>query len=398
LRGLFTRFFSMVLGAGIALALVVGMQVPLLHQPATSRLTLRTGQVYTGSPPPLAWPSEGNAALIIPSLGVATGWHDSVAPIASLTKMMTAYVTLKRLPLVPGATGPCVTITTGDVATYEEMKLTGQSSVAVTEGESLCEIDLLEGLLVHSANNFAVLLATMVSGSQSSFVALMNQTAMRLGLVRTTYVEPTGYEDGNVSTALEQGKLAVLLMKSPLVRSIVVQPSVTLPFAGTVSSFTPFVGTNNVIGVKSGRTYAAGGCDVLAMTFQQGDATKVVYAIVLGQRGGDLLGPAGVAALALATSAVGNQLVATFNEGQQVGTVGWGTHRTAFTFASTHELFFWSKRRLPEFVHLAMKRLTGPIHRGEVVGWLELRGTVARRYALVATRSVSPLSLWQRLR
>ena len=49
-----------------------------------------------------------------------------------------------------------------------------------------------------------------------------------------------------------------MLMKSPLVRAIVDQTSVTLPVAGTVSSFTPFVGVDNVIGVKSGRTAAAG--------------------------------------------------------------------------------------------------------------------------------------------
>ena len=45
---------------------------------------------------------------------------------------------------------------------YEQLKLTNQSSVAVTSGESICEGDLLNGLLVHSASNYAVLLADMV--------------------------------------------------------------------------------------------------------------------------------------------------------------------------------------------------------------------------------------------
>ena len=45
--------------------------------------------------------------------------------------------------------------------------------------------------------------------------------------------------------------------------------------------------------MKSGRTDEAGGCDVLALTFEQGGLTRIIYAVVLGQRGGDLLDPGG---------------------------------------------------------------------------------------------------------
>jgi len=55
-----------------------------------------------------------------------------------------------------------------DVSTYDQLKLTDQSSVAVASGESICEGDLLNGLLVHSASNYAVLLANMVSGDVTS--------------------------------------------------------------------------------------------------------------------------------------------------------------------------------------------------------------------------------------
>src|ERR1019366_2573588 len=107
------------------------------------------------------------------------------------------------------------------------------------------------------------------------YVALMNQEATTLGLSGTHYDDVTGFSPLSVSTALDQARLATLLMKSVLVRSIVIQPSVTLPVAGTVASFTPYVGIDNVIGVKSGRTAEAGGCDVMAMTFPEGSSTKV---------------------------------------------------------------------------------------------------------------------------
>ena len=387
----------MILGTVIAGAIIVAMQLPFAHQRATSRLTLDAIKALPGSTPPIAWPTVGSAALIIPSMHVAQSWHNDVVPIASLAKMMTAYVTLKRLPLAAGATGPCLTVSANDVATYDEMKLTGQSYVAVAEGESLCEIDLLGGLLVHSANNFALLLATMVSGNVPSFVALMNQTAQRLGLTHTHYVEPSGYLDGSVSTALEQGELAVLLMKSPLIRSIALMPSITLPVAGTVPSFTPFIGTDNVIGVKSGRTDAAGGCDVMAMTFQEGSSTRVLYAVVLGQRGGNLLGPAGLAAFDLATSARDNELDHYFVKGTRFATLGWGSDRVAVGLRSGQHVWWWAgARSLP--LTLTMQRPTSTVHRGQLVGWLVVHGASTHRFAVVVERTVSPPSLWQRLR
>lgn len=387
----------MVAGTALAAALIVGLQVPLADQPTTSHLHRAALHLVASSAPPLAWPIIGSAALVIPALGISQSWHDAVAPIASLTKMMTALVTLAQLPLGPSVTGPCLRVTPSDVSTYALMKVTGQSVVAVAAGESLCERDLLGGLLVHSANNYAFLLARLVSGQVGSFVALMNETARALGLSHTHYVEPSGYDQGSVSTALEQARLAQVVMRSSLLRSIVRMTSITLPVAGTVGSFTPYVGIENVIGVKSGRTSAAGGCDVLAMTFRQGSSTHVLYAVVLGQRGGNLLGPAGAAALALADSAVSNQQVQVFTQGQRVGTIGWGRDVVPVGLARAHRVWWWGvQHRL--LVTWRVARFTTTVHRGQLVGWLDVAGTSMQRFALVAEGTASPPSLWQRLR
>ena len=396
LRGLATRFFSLVLGTVVAGSLVVSLQLPLLHQAAAAAVSLSSlnAPVVPGA---VAWPSVGSAALVIPSLDVAESWHDNVVPIASLTKMMTAYVTLQKLPLAPGQNGPCVTITAGDVSTYHAMLQTDQSNAAIALGESLCEADLLKGLLVHSANNYASLLAVMVAGSVPAFVRLMNESALALGLDSTHYVDASGFEAGSVSTALDQAKLAAVVMRSPLVRSLVMLPSVTLPVAGIVNSYTPYVGTDNVIGVKSGRTLAAGGCDVMAMTFQQGASTAVLYAVVLGQRGGDLLGPAGTAALALADSALRLQNRLVLSRGSVVAHLGWGSQRTVVALTTSHVVSWWSAQgTLP--VSVELRRFTSTIHRGDVVGWLVVPGVSAQRFALSAQSTVSPPTLWQRLR
>jgi D-alanyl-D-alanine carboxypeptidase (penicillin-binding protein 5/6) len=255
---------------------------------------------------------------------------------------------------------------------------------------------LLNGLLVHSASNYAVLLANMVAGNVTDFVALMNAAARNLGMRGTSYADVSGFSDESVSTALDQGRLAALLMKSPLVRGIVDQTSVVLPFAGTVYSFTPDVGIDNVIGVKSGRTAAAGGCDVMAMTFLNGNTTDVAYAVVLGQRGGNLLGPAGEAALALEQSAT-TQDHSTLAAGTVVGSIGWGARRASVVLARSASFSWWAaKGALSAHVHV--RRFSSGIDKGQVVGYVSVGAHQQRRLALVASAAVAPPSLWQRLR
>jgi D-alanyl-D-alanine carboxypeptidase (penicillin-binding protein 5/6) len=372
------------------------MQLPLLHELSSVRVTLKS--IPSANPTtPLAWPVVGSAALDIPSLGVLEGYHDHVVPIASLTKLMTTYIALEKLPLVIDQTGPCHVVTSDDVTTYQEMMGLGESVVEVVAGEQLCEMDLLNGLLVHSAGNYAVMLANMVSGTNDAFIALMNHEAATMGLVGTHYDDVTGFSPGSVSTALDQARLARTLMKSALVRAIVIQTSVTLPVAGTVATFTPLLGLDNIIGVKSGRTLEAGGCDVMAMTFSDGSSTKVLYAVVLGQRGGDLLGPAGEAALALANSAVASRLHHVFVKDLVVGEISWDGHHVGVGLTHQREVWWWPAQAALR-VSVRVRRFTSAIYRGEVVGQLVVHGVKRHTFTLRALGDLSPPTLLQRLR
>ena len=385
----------MIFGTLMALLLMLSMQLPLLNQPSTSTTALASVAVPAATR--IAWPSVGSAALVIPALGYEGAWHDTTVPIASLTKLMTAYVVLQKLPLVNGATGPCMTITANDVLYYDTIKASGQSSAAVATGEVLCESTLLDGLLVHSANNFAVLLAAMTSGSTPAFVAEMNAQALALGLTHTHYADPAGYDPNSVSTALEQGRLASILMKSALVRSIVDQSSVTLPVAGTLGSYTPFVGVDNVVGVKSGRTDAAGGCDVMAMTFVLDGQVQVAYAVILGARGGDLLGPAGDEALALERSVLNSERSLNLPAGTVVGTLGWGSRRTDVVLKSALSLKWFTALHTAN-VTLLIDRERVTVSPGQVVGWFSVDEGSAHRVALTVAHRVTPESLLERLR
>jgi serine-type D-Ala-D-Ala carboxypeptidase (penicillin-binding protein 5/6) len=386
----------MLLGLVIAAAIIVALQIPLLHRPARVYVAL-SATPTTATHANLVWPSIGSAALDIPSLGVLSEHDDAVVPIASLTKMMTVYVALQHLPLSIGETGPCLTVTSEDVESDDQLLALGESTVPIIVGEQLCESDLLNGILVHSAGDYAVMLANLVAGTNEAFVAMMNEEAQTLGLTGTNYADVTGLSSESVSTALDQAKVAVLLMRSALVRSIVIQPSVTLPYAGVEDSFTPDVGIDNVIGVKSGRTAAAGGCDVMAMTFKDGTTTRVLYAVVLGQEGGNLLTPAGEAALALANSAVASRQHYTFYGQRAYGELAYDGRRVAFGLTNSKEFWWWpAQGALHERV--IIRRVTKAVHRGEVVGHLIVSGPVHDTLTLRAFGSLAPPTWLQRLR
>jgi D-alanyl-D-alanine carboxypeptidase (penicillin-binding protein 5/6) len=395
-RGLFTRFVAIVLGLALGAGIIYSMQLPFQNEHATLHVSLSSLTSDVGEAPAITWPGVGSAALDIPALGVTRAWHNKVVPIASLTKMMTAFVVLQRFPLAVGQTGPCITVTDAEVTNFNEEKSEDDSAVIVAAGEQLCESDLLNGMLVHSAANYADILASMVSPTPEAFVARMNETAERLGLRNTHYADDTGVSDESVSTALDQAKLAALLMDNPLVRDIVDQMNVDLPYAGFVNSFTPYVGTENVIGVKSGRTAAAGGCDVMAVAFIQNGQRRILYAVVLGQQGGNLLGPAGDAALALAQSALANRFVHTFARGTTLGTISFGHRTVPVGFARESRVYWWAQHNSDPFT-LRLRDLANSVRKGEVIGWIDIRGN-AQPLALVALGSVAAPTLYQRLR
>jgi len=156
---------------------------------------------------------------------------------------------------------------------------------------------------VHSAGDYSQLLQSIIGWSPATFVRVMNADARKMGLTRTHYVDLTGISPGDQSTAGEQATLAVNLMTDePVVDQIVALTHVALPYNGVVVSYTPFIGVANVVGVKSGFTNPAGGCDVMAVKVTIGANTFLTYAVVLGEHGGNALGIAGDAALALSRS------------------------------------------------------------------------------------------------
>jgi serine-type D-Ala-D-Ala carboxypeptidase (penicillin-binding protein 5/6) len=233
---------------------------------------------------PFPWPAAGQAAVAVPSLGYAAqSGPETPIPVASLTKMTTAIVILRDHPLAPGAAGPLITISADDAAQFGDDTADDQSTVPLAAGEQLSEQQMLEALLLPSANDVAYALAEWDAGSQAAFVAKMNATAADLGATATHYVDASGFDPGSVSTAADCLKIAAAGMQIPAFAAIVAMPSAQFPMVGTITNVIGGVGTDEIVGVKSGFTSPAGGCLVLAANRTVGHRQVQVLVAVLAQ-------------------------------------------------------------------------------------------------------------------
>ena len=129
-------------------------------------------------------------------------WHP-----ASLTKIMTAYVTFEALK--EGKLTMASKIGCSELASSQ-----APSKIGLPVGAEMTVETALQALIVKSANDVAMMLAEAVSGSQEAFAARMNATAARLGMTRTKYVNPNGLPaPEQVTTARDLGKLSAAALR-----------------------------------------------------------------------------------------------------------------------------------------------------------------------------------------
>ncbi|WP_081937693.1 D-alanyl-D-alanine carboxypeptidase family protein [Streptosporangium roseum] len=232
----------------------------------------------TVSDVPLPWPAEGQSAVEVEGVGsLGVSGDPNPVPIASVTKVMTAYVILRRHPLRPGDDGPLITV---DRTAADESYVPRESTVPVREGQRIRLRHLLELMMVPSGNNVARLLARRDSGSQERFVERMNATAHRLGMTDTTYTGASGNEDSTVSTAADQLKLAKKAMHDPVLREVVAQATTVVPGdARRLPNTNTLLNKHGVIGIKTGSGTAAGGNLMWASRVRG----RLVLGVILGQ-------------------------------------------------------------------------------------------------------------------
>jgi serine-type D-Ala-D-Ala carboxypeptidase (penicillin-binding protein 5/6) len=278
------------------LAVLLGVGAAIGLRPIMTSSSPAVAQSAVEPLPGTVWPARGQAAVQI-GQGVYAGPNQHPAAIASVAKVMTAYLVLRDHPLRPGEEGPAITLTDDDAADTDRRRGQEESVVPVAGGEVMSERQALQALLIPSANNIAAVLARWDSGSVDRFVVRMNETARSLGMTRTRYTDPSGYDDATVSTAADQLRIVGRAMRLPVFASIVATPTVTLPVAGTVQNTNALLGHAGFVGVKTGSDEAAGGCFAFRAVRRVHGKWTTITGVVLGQPGRDRIA-AGLAAAA----------------------------------------------------------------------------------------------------
>jgi len=222
---------------------------------------LPVAKAPSGAVPPAAPPAEDAPpqleasawALIDANTGDVLASHGASErlPIASTTKLMTAYVALQELPL-----GKIVR-----AAPYSAIY--GESLLELRPGQRVSVRDLLYGLILRSGNDAAFDLALAAAGSESAFVRQMNLRAAALGLSNTHYANPIGLDEaGNYSSALDLTVLARRLLEEPAFAKIAASREAELRSLRpprrieTINDF--LLEAPWATGVKTGHTFDAG--------------------------------------------------------------------------------------------------------------------------------------------
>ena len=249
----------------------------LAEVPSTSRMA-KKDRTYLSA---VRWPQRGQAALVVGKGQPTASPHQRPVAIASVAKVMTAYLTLERYPLSGGHDGFTVTVTAAQARAEAQDAAQDQSVVAVRSGEQLTERQLLEALLIPSGNNIARMLAARVAGSESRFLAEMNARASGFGMTHTVYTDPSGWDTGTVSTAADQLRVFRRAMRFRAFRQIVSMASVTLPVAGTLSNTNPLIAEGYA--GKTGSDSAAGACLAFFTHVTLDGHRLTAVGVVLGQ-------------------------------------------------------------------------------------------------------------------
>lgn len=389
--------------AALVLIFAIAAVVWRVATEATPRLTIhRTLAAYVrfpGRPPVLAWPREGQAAVEVEGVGgFGTSGTSAPVPIASVAKVMTAYLTLLEHPLAVGKEGFVMTVTPTDSEEEERREALGESVLPVRVGERITERQALEALLLPSANNIAAMLAVHEAGGLAAFVDRMNDAAKRLDMSSTTYTDPSGFDPQTVSTAADQLKLARVAMRDPVFASLVSEPSAHLPLAGIVANYNGLVGEDGYVGVKTGSDRAAGGCLVFAKRVVVSGRALTVLGVVLGQREGSLIDAALTSARRLGDSAAGalRAQVVVPAGASVLSVTSVGGHRTVAVTNSALSKVGWAGLALP--VEMSRRPAMTRLKAGETLGSVTVRGTGTATTEAVAKSSLGAPSLGWRLR
>ncbi len=229
-----------------------------------------------------AWPAEGAGATAVGGFAAVSASSGEPESIASITKLVTALVVLDRMPLADGEQGPEFAFTSADRREYRAYLADDQSALDVPVDGVLTQYQLLQGVLIGSANNYADRLVSELWPDEDAYVEAANAWLQAHGLGGVTVVDSSGIDPENTAAPASVITLAETAMSNPVISGIVGQRSAELPGAGFVENTNALLADPAVVGVKTGSLF--GSYNLVAAKDTDVDGVNVrVYATALDQ-------------------------------------------------------------------------------------------------------------------
>jgi serine-type D-Ala-D-Ala carboxypeptidase (penicillin-binding protein 5/6) len=233
----------------------------------------------------LAWPAVGQAAVASVEDGLLARSSDNekLRPIASMTKVITALAIMEKQPFELGQEGQTYTITAEDIASMSAYMAENGAVQPLLIGMELTQYQAMQRMLIASDNNVTDILAERIFGSKDAYVSYAQDMLKRMGLSQTVVADASGFSPNTVSTPSELVAIGIAALQNPVIAEIVAQPQAQISDIGIITNTNQLLGTDGVIGIKTGTTNEAGSCLLFAARYVAGDGQQVtIVGVIMG--------------------------------------------------------------------------------------------------------------------
>jgi D-alanyl-D-alanine carboxypeptidase (penicillin-binding protein 5/6) len=341
----------------------------------------------------LPWPAYGQAALGEVNFGVLDSVNTSKpVPIASIAKVITALAILKEKPLEPNQDGPLITLSADDEKLYKDYLAKDGTVIPVRAGQQISQYHALIAMMLPSANNIADSAARWAFGSLDNYTAYANRMVRSLGMSQTYVADASGFSPKTVSTAKDLVILAKTALKNPLLAQIVGQSEANLPEIGLIKNINWLLGTEGIIGIKTGNTDEAGGCFLFAANhLVEGQKITLVGAILgaptrnLAMSDSRALLQAADRGFATVQVVRKNQLIANYS-------LPWGGNIEA---VATNDIKALVWKGLSPKIDIKLSDLIAPKLKGANMGTISVGGGEAAQSAQVVLKQTAAAPSWK---
>ncbi len=303
--------------------------------------------------------------------------------IASTTKIMTSLVALENCDLYRTAK-----------ARKEDVTIEG-TSIGLKENDEIDLLTLVKGMLLESGNDAANVTATLVAGGRDEFALLMNKKAKELGMVNSSFKNPSGLtEENHYSTAYDMALLSSFALENRVFKHISQSKSFRVSY-GTPQYERTFYNHNRflnmygyAIGIKTGFTKAAGRCLVTAA--EKDGVTLVCVTLKAPDDWNDHK-----KLMEYGFSRIKTEKVSAVSSPQYINVVNSQKHRVTVKPIRDFSIPFYKKR--PDYSKICCLPVFsyGGLSVGDYIGWQEIRaenGLLIDKVYLVASEDAQNLT------